>query len=98
MKEAARSMGLLVCGGFLLTVFLTPELLFSQTQLNNTFIFSPFDQFGNRDKCGYDEVLAKQLLAALGDNWGYGYDSLLVDLKRWQQSPYVTVDSLGASV
>ncbi|HIN26782.1 MAG TPA: T9SS type A sorting domain-containing protein, partial [Candidatus Marinimicrobia bacterium] len=31
-------------------------------------------------------------------NWGYGYDSLLVDLERWGESPFVTVDSLGASV
>ncbi len=51
------------------------------------------------DKCGYyDTVLAKQHLATLGDNWGYGYDSLLVDLDRWAQSPYVKIDSLGASV
>lgn len=51
-----------------------------------------------RDKCGYDPVHAMELLSVLGDHWGYGYDSLLVDLQRWQQSPYVTVDSLGASV
>jgi len=31
-------------------------------------------------------------------NWGYGYDSLLVDLNRWGESPYVTIDSLGATV
>ena len=31
-------------------------------------------------------------------NWGYGYDSLLVDLERWGESPYVTIDSIGASV
>ncbi len=50
------------------------------------------------DKCNYNEALAYQQLQALGDHWGYGYDTLLVDLDRWQQSPYVTVDSLGASV
>lgn len=33
-----------------------------------------------------------------GDRWGYGYDSLLADLERWRQSPYVTIDSIGASV
>jgi hypothetical protein len=30
--------------------------------------------------------------------WGYGYDSLLADLEAWKRSPYVTVDSIGASV
>jgi hypothetical protein len=50
------------------------------------------------DKCGYDEELAQQMKAILGDNWGYGYDSLLIDLARWEQSPYVTIDSIGASV
>lgn len=50
------------------------------------------------DKCGYDEELAQQMAAILGSNWGYGYDSLLVDLARWEQSPYVTIDSLGASI
>ncbi len=50
------------------------------------------------DKCGYDAALSKQMLLDLGPHWGYGYDSLLVDLQRWRQSPYVTIDSLGASV
>lgn len=31
-------------------------------------------------------------------NWGYGYDSLLVDLDRWNENPFVSIDSLGASV
>lgn len=51
------------------------------------------------DKCGImDHALSKLSLQMLGDHWGYGYDSLLVDLKRWGESPYVTIDSLGASV
>jgi hypothetical protein len=50
------------------------------------------------DKCGYDEQLDLQMRALLGGNWGYGYDSLLVDLNRWGQSPYVMIDSIGASV
>lgn len=50
------------------------------------------------DKCGYDEHLALQMKAKLGGNWGYGYDSLLIDLGRWSQSPYVIIDSIGASV
>ena len=31
-------------------------------------------------------------------NWGYGYNDLLIDLYEWGQSPYVTIDSIGASV
>jgi len=34
----------------------------------------------------------------LGDHWGYGYDSLLIDLERWSESDYVSIDSIGASV
>ena len=30
--------------------------------------------------------------------WGYGYDSLLRDLGQWRKSPYVKIDSIGASV
>jgi hypothetical protein len=56
------------------------------------------DEYGNPDKCGFDVELAAGLLKTLGKNWGYGYDSLRVDLQRWQSSPYVTVDSIGASV
>ncbi len=50
------------------------------------------------DKCGYDHDLAMQQLALLGDHWGYGYDDLLRDLEDWRRSPYITIDSLGASV
>ncbi|MDB5102436.1 MAG: putative carboxypeptidase [Fibrobacteres bacterium] len=32
------------------------------------------------------------------NGWGYGYDSLLRDLGEWRKSPYVKVDSIGASV
>ena len=50
------------------------------------------------DPCGFDPVQAQHMLQVLGAGWGYGYDSLLVDLERWQQSPYVQIDSAGASV
>jgi hypothetical protein len=32
------------------------------------------------------------------NGWGYGYDSLLHDLGEWRKSPFVKVDSIGASV
>lgn len=31
-------------------------------------------------------------------HWGYGYDSLLKDLTAWRKSPFVKIDSIGASV
>ena len=54
--------------------------------------------FDETDKCGHNSPLAKSTLQALGDHWGYSYDSLLVDLEEWSSSPYITIDSLGASV
>lgn len=61
---------------------------------------SPSGQFPDNetDKCGVDGEMAARMSELLGGNWGYGYDSLLTDLQRWGQSPYVTIDSLGASV
>jgi hypothetical protein len=32
------------------------------------------------------------------NGWGYGYDSLLRDLDEWRENPFVSVDSIGASV
>lgn len=32
------------------------------------------------------------------NGWGYGYDSLLNDLGKWRKSPFVKIDSIGASV
>jgi hypothetical protein len=55
-------------------------------------------QIDEYDKCGYDSKHAKSYLKILGDHWGYSYDSLLVDLNDWSKSPYITIDSLGASV
>lgn len=50
------------------------------------------------DKCGFDDQLARSYLKILGDHWGYSYDSLLIDLDKWVASPYINIDSLGASV
>ncbi|RMF60081.1 MAG: T9SS C-terminal target domain-containing protein [Calditrichaeota bacterium] len=92
---------------------ITPRFLVHQIVLMLFCLFLPlelFSQFQSRDlndtpgvggivdKCGYDPEMAEQMTALLGLNWGYGYDSLLVDLDRWSQSPYVTIDSIGASV
>lgn len=83
-------------GFILLFIYLLPAGLFSQGVLPAQAFFETYGI--PADKCGYDEVKAQKLLSILGDHWGYGYDSLLADLPRWAQSPYVTIDSLGASV
>ena len=60
-------------------------------------------------KCGYAEselhssLLAKrkgsfQSLIDTSSGFGYGYDSLELDLSLWEKSPHVTVSSLGKSV
>lgn len=58
--------------------------------------FIPVESSG--DPCGYDPLTSQALLAKLGPGWGYNYDSLRVDLQQWRQSPYVAIDSVGASV
>ena len=50
------------------------------------------------DKCGYTYGYQPNHSLARTANWGYGYDSLLVDLDRWAESQFVSIDSLGASV
>ncbi|MCF7824523.1 MAG: T9SS type A sorting domain-containing protein [Candidatus Marinimicrobia bacterium] len=55
--------------------------------------------FDESDKCGpYNPTLARASLLDLGNHWGYGYDSLLIDMERWSLSPYVSIDSIGSSV
>jgi len=78
-------------------IFLSfPSDLTAQWELSG---FPTIDSSGQIiDKCGFDPALSLLQLEMLGDHWGYGYDSLLADLPRWQQSPYVQIDSLGASV
>ena len=50
------------------------------------------------DPCGYPNLLSREFWIAASGNWGYGYDSLRADLARWRQSPFVNIDSVGASV
>ncbi|NUN68538.1 MAG: T9SS type A sorting domain-containing protein [Bacteroidetes bacterium] len=50
------------------------------------------------DKCGPLDTLSEASKLAASGNWGYGYDTLLYDLSQWKKSPFVTVDSVGASV
>ena len=65
---------------------------------NLVFSTIMYSQVESVDKCGYVYGDQPNHFLARTANWGYGYDSLLVDLERWGESPFVTVDSLGASV
>jgi hypothetical protein len=50
------------------------------------------------DPCGLPDTTATLYRVASITNWGYGYDSLRADIQRWGASPFVRVDSIGASV
>lgn len=47
---------------------------------------------------GHAAFAPPAVLGADTAHWGYGYDSLLRDLEEWRKSPYVKVDSIGATV
>jgi len=53
---------------------------------------------GEADPCGFPDTSTILYKAAASANWGYGYDSLRVDLQRWSASRFVRIDSVGASV
>ncbi len=50
------------------------------------------------DPCGLPDTTTAAYRLAAAQNWGYGYDSLRADLLRWSASPFVRIDSVGASV
>ncbi len=50
------------------------------------------------DPCGYPDTTSVAYKSAALLNWGYSYDSLKADLGRWSQSPFVEIDSVGATV
>ena len=50
------------------------------------------------DPCGFPDTTSAAYQIAASGNWGYGYDTLLYDIGEWSKSPFVTVDSVGASV
>ena len=66
-------------------------------QLLPILIFFSFLSGQTNSKCGIIPENEAQLYRD-SRNWSYGYDSLLVDLDRWGESPFVLIDSLGASV
>ena len=50
-------------------------------------------QILERPKCGFPPEHEDS-----ARNWGYGYSDLLEDIETWQQSPFVSVDSIGSTV
>lgn len=54
--------------------------------------------FYEEDPCGPLDTLSEAAKLAASGNWGYGYDTLLYDLSQWKKSPFVAIDSVGASV
>lgn len=55
-------------------------------------------QFIERDPCGYPDTTTRRYKELTGTHWGYGFDSLAADIQRWKKSPFVKVDSVGATV
>ncbi|MBK9577797.1 MAG: hypothetical protein IPO40_12000 [Fibrobacteres bacterium] len=47
---------------------------------------------------GFTATHARQAEIDSANGWGYPYDSLLRDLSQWKKSPWVKIDSIGASV
>ncbi len=50
------------------------------------------------DPCGLPDTTTAEYRLAAALNWGYGFDSLKADLARWGLSPFVRIDSIGATV
>ncbi|MEK7251075.1 MAG: M14 family zinc carboxypeptidase, partial [Bacteroidota bacterium] len=70
---------------------MSSQTAFSQLQ------WSPID-LDSEDPCGYPDTSSAQYKSDALMNWGYSYDSLRADLARWSQSPFVRIDSVGATV
>lgn len=50
-----------------------------------------------KDKCGFDLEKSKLMHEKLGDKWGYGFDSLQVDLNYWNSFNQVSTTIIGES-
>ena len=73
--------------------FLRTALLILQT-----VIYSSAQEKPVNDPCGFPDTTSMEYKIAASGNWGYGYDTLLYDLGQWKKSPFVVVDSIGATV
>ena len=50
------------------------------------------------DPCGIPDTTTAAYRLAASLNWGYSFDSLRTDITRWSTSPFVHIDSIGATV
>ena len=50
------------------------------------------------DPCGLPDTTTAEYRLAASLNWGYSFDSLQADITRWSTSPFVRIDSIGATV
>ncbi len=61
-----------------------------------SFVFSQTLVQQEPDPCGYpDSSMMSKFVASIG--FGYGYDTLKIDLDNWSKSPFVKIDSIGAT-
>jgi len=75
--------------------------IFSLVLFFNIVVFSQSLNFiegvpYNIDKCGFSEYELPNYQST--NNWGYSYDSLLIELNVWRLNPYIKIDSIGLSV
>jgi hypothetical protein len=75
--------------------------IFSLVLFFNIIVFSQSLNFiegvpFNIDKCGFSEYELPNYQST--NNWGYSYDSLLIELNIWRLNPYIKIDSIGLSV
>lgn len=80
-------------GVFTMKIFLNIMLLLLLTAVNLLSQEKPID-----DPCGFPDTTSLEYKMLASGNWGYGYDTLLIDLTEWKKSPFAKIDSVGATV
>jgi hypothetical protein len=79
-------------------------MMLKSDRVREGFFLSSFSTLAALAALAMAFVLAAPAQAAVSaapdstNGWGYGYDSLLKDLGLWRASPFVRIDSIGASV
>ncbi len=81
--------------GPVLTLIMYSVFLNTEVRAQNSTV--PFFQ-KVADPCGDPDRTSLSYQRSAREQWGYGYDSLKSDLNRWALSPFVHIDSVGASV
>jgi hypothetical protein len=63
-----------------------------------TIVYSLAQEKYVNDPCGFPDTTSLEYKMLASGNWGYGYDTLLIDLAEWKKSPFAKIDSVGATV